>query len=135
MAQLVYPHARDAFARGEIDWPDDDFLVILTRPAYTLNPAHEFRDDVTNVLATASLSGMTIVGNGVLDADDCSVSGVTAAESVGRVLIAHDTGDAATDRLLWATDIHTDGTNILRVSDGNPIVVAWDNGPYRIFQV
>lgn len=135
MAQLVYPHARSAFARGEIDWEDDDFLVVLTSDGYALNSSHEFRDDVTNVLATESLAGMTVLDNGVCDAADCAVPGVTAGLTVARALICLDTGNAATDRLIYATDVHSDGTNIGRVSDGNPIVCAWENNPYRIFQI
>lgn len=135
MAALIYPTARDSFARGEIDWEGDAFLVVLTESAYVLNPSHEFRSSVTDVLATEDLAGMTVIGNGVCDADDVAVPGVTAAETVARVIICTDTGSSATDRLVYATDVTTDGVPISRVSDGNPVVVSWSNGPGRIFQL
>jgi len=134
MATFVYDTAYEEALDGGLDWTAGDFLVILAA-AGPLDPAAVTRDDLTGVLATASLTGMAVLAGGVADADDVSVPGVTAAETVERVFICRDTGSASTDTLIWATSVHTDSTPILRVSDGNPIVVSWSNGAGRIFQI
>lgn len=134
MATFVYDTAYEEALDGGLDWTAGDFLVILAA-AGPLDPAASVRDDIDDVLATASLTGMAVLAGGVADADDVSVPGVTAAETVERVFICRDTGSASTDTLIWATSVHTDSTPILRVSDGNPIVVSWSNGAGRIFQI
>lgn len=134
MATFVYDTAYEEALDGGLDWTAGDFLVILAG-AGPLDPAASVRDDIDDVLATASLTGMAVLAGGVADADDVSVPGVTAAETVERVFICRDTGSASTDTLIWATSVHTDSTPILRVSDGNPIVVSWSNGAGRIFQI
>lgn len=134
MTAFVYPHGRDEFAKGNIDWEGDSFLVLLLE-GYTLDTAAENRDDLTGVVASASLSGMAVVGNGVCDADDVAVSGLAAGETAEVVVICKDTGAAATDTLIYGADVHTDGTQIDRPGDGNPVNVVWSNGAGRIFQI
>lgn len=135
MAAIVFPGAREAFLTGQIDWEGDSFMVIVTDDSVTISEALVYRDDLSGVLATVALTGTASVGNGVADADDCPVPGVAAAAAVERIFIALDTGSAATDLLIYATDVHTDGTPIFRVSDGNPIVIHWANTSNRIFRI
>lgn len=133
---LVYPTARSAFLRGQINWSSggDSFGVALLDSTYTYDPAHEFRSDLTGVLATEALTGVDEIGNGVADADDVAVSGVTVGLIAERYVIYQDTGLSTTDRLVWYADTYVDGTAFYRISDGNPIVISWYNGSSRIFQ-
>lgn len=135
MAAQVAPSARSAFAKAEIDWVGDNFIVVLTAPTYTYSSAHIYQSSISGIVGFAPLSSKQVLDNGVCDAADCSVPGVDSGESVGSVLIVQDNGSPATNRIVYATNVHTDGTNILRVGDGNEIVVSWSNGPGRIFQI
>lgn len=133
--QLVFPSARSLFASAGIDWSTDAFGVGVVDSTYTYSPSHDFRNDVTGVLATAALAGMTVLADGVCDADDVSVSGVTLGDIVEGIFIYRNVGTAATDDLVWYANTNSDGTPIYRVSDGNPIAFSWSNGADRIFQI
>ena len=134
--QTLWPTARDKFAEGLIDWDGDSFLLVALDSTYTYDAAHEFRDDLTGVLGTASLVNTSIASGGACDADDTSLSGPTVGQTVRAIAICKDTGVAATDDLIYFASTQTDGTNILRVSDGvNPITFVWSNSITRIFRV
>ena len=75
--QTLWPTARDKFAEGLIDWDGDSFLLIALDSTYTYDAAHEFRDDLTGVLGTASLVNTSIASGGACDADDTSLSART----------------------------------------------------------
>lgn len=135
-APFMPPTARDAFLDGEMSWTTDDWRVVLSGPGYTPSEAHEFADEITDVQGDAPITGRSKPGNGVADADDTPVPGVPAADQVTHVIVCHGDGSSpATERIVWVTGVYTDGTPILRVSDGNDIVVVWSNAPRGIFQV
>ena len=134
--QTIWPSARSKFAEGLIDWVGDSFLLVALDSTYTFNPSHEFRDDLTGVLGTASLVNTSIASGGACDADDTSLSGPAMGDSVRAIAICRDVGTAATDDLIYFASTQTDGTNILRVSDGtNPITFVWSNSLARIFRI
>jgi hypothetical protein len=113
----------------------EDHIVVLCGDGHTLSTATVYMDELLDVLSSDEMTGEQIVGNGVCDAEDTPVSGVVAAETVTSIHIVEDTGDPSTSPIIYSSDMHTDGTPILRVSDGNAIVVSWSNGPGRILQV
>ena len=134
--QTLWPTARDKFAEGLIDWDGDSFLLIALDSSYTYNPSHEFRDDLTGVLGTASLANTSIASGGACDADDTSLTGPTVGQVVQAIAICKDTGSAATDDLIYFASSQSNGTPIYRVSDGvNPITFVWSNDLARIFRI
>ena len=132
--QSLYPSARSAFAGGLIDWSTGTFKVYSLDATYTFSPAHDTVSDLTGITGSVALTGMTILSGGVCDADDAAIP-VAAADATERVVIAVDTATPATDQLIYFTDTYVSGVPIYRVSDGNPTVVSWSNGPGRIFTV
>ena len=127
MANAIYPKAREKWALGEIDWVDDDIIVILLDlqggTGYTYDDSHEFLSDVPADarVATASLTGKTAV-NGVLDADDVTFPTVTGNQSEALV-IAKDTGSDATSPLLIYIDAADSGLPV--TPNGGDIDVKW----------
>lgn len=134
--QTLWPTARDKFAEGLIDWVGDSFLLVALDSSYTYDPAHEFRDDLTGVLGTASLASTSIASGGACDAADTSLTGPTVGQIVEAIVICKDTGSSATDDLIYIATTQSNGTPIYRVSDGvNPITFVWSNDLARIFRV
>ena len=135
MANQLYETGRSAFLRGEIDWQGDDMVVALLDGTYTRSSSDEFAADLTGVLATAPLTGCTVLADGVADADDVSVSGVSLGETVERIVIYKDTGSAATSPLIWYADENDDTTTISRAGDGSAITLVWSAAPTRVFRI
>lgn len=127
MANAIYPKAREKWALGEIDWVDDDIIVILLDlqggTGYTYDDSHEFLSDVPADarVATASLTGKTAV-NGVLDADDVTFPTVTGNQSEALVVVK-DTGSDATSPLLIYIDTADSGLPV--TPNGGDIDVKW----------
>lgn len=134
--QTVYPKARTKFLKGDIDWENDDFLAVALDATYTYSEAHDFRDDLTGVLGTASLAGMAALDNGWADATDPTITGMTPGLTVARFVIARDVGTAATDDLIWYADTYANTTALARLIGGSgSVTFAFNNGTGRIFQL
>jgi hypothetical protein len=136
MANVQYPLGRSAVLRGEVDWESDTFKVALLDNGYTWNAAHEFLTDLAGaVLAEATLTGCTVLPDGIADADDSSVSGLNAPDVATSVVIYKDTGVPGTSRLIAYLNENDDTTLINRVGDGTPVAIAWSASATRVFRI
>lgn len=136
MANFLYALGRSAFLRGEIDWESDTITVALLDSTYTADAdVDEFADDLTGVLATATLANCVVLPDGIADADDVSVAGVGIGEVVERVVFYKNTGVAATSRLIYYADENDDTTAIYREGDGGNIVLMFSNAATRCFRM
>lgn len=131
----LYPLGRSAFLRGEIDWESDTFTLALLDGSYTYDDAHEFADDLTGVVATHTLTGTTVLPDGIADADDSSVTGVALGESVERLAIYKNTGTPGTSRLIYFADENDDTTAINYEGDGSAVVLIWSTSATRVFRI
>lgn len=136
--QTVYPIARNKFLTGDIAWGagGDSFYAIACDSSYTYSPAHAVVDDViASMLGSQALTGVAATG-GVASAADVTITGLTPGASVRSFIIARDTGDTATDDLIWFANTHSDLIPINRVVDGSgSVTFAFMSGPDRIFQL
>lgn len=134
MSNTMYPSARTAFLTGSLDWVGQSFSVAaLDHAGY--NPSNENLDDLAGVLATAAITGRVALVNGVADADDLTISGVSALDTVRALVIYRDTGTASTSTLVAWIDETADSTPLERPSDGSPIPIVWSNTPERVFRL
>ena len=76
------------------------------------------------------MAGRTCEG-GVADADDISFPTYTGAPATALILV-RDGGTALQSKLIAYLDTLA---GLPYVPDGNPILVAWDDGPNRIFSM
>ena len=86
MANAVYPSWLDALLAATVG---HTLKAAILGPAYTYSSAHTAPSDLTDVLGTGTLSGVTSSG-GVLDADDTLVTGASA-ELMTSVVVYDDT--------------------------------------------
>lgn len=117
MASAIYPAFKDLLLNdglsGDITGLNIKCALIDTG-TYTYSASHDFRDDLTGVVATSgNLTGIT-VSNGTLDASDVTITGVSGA-TVEAVVFYIDTGVAETSPLISFIDgltLTPDGGNV-----------------------
>lgn len=136
MANDLYPSARQAFLTADIDWMSDDIRVVLVDGTYTYSTAHDMLDDVgagTRVATSSSLTGKSAT-NGVADADDVTLTGVSGDDIEGVIVYQH-TGVESTSRLIAFYDLLASGVEIDYTPDGSDARVRWSNGTTKMFMI
>jgi hypothetical protein len=125
MANVWYPKAKEALLKGDIAMDTDDIRVILVDAAdYTYSAAHEFLSSVpggARVGVSPALASKTFT-NGLFDAADTTMTGVSGDQSENLIAYQH-TGSDATARLIlfWDTSI---GNSPITPNGGN-IDITW----------
>lgn len=133
MSNAVYPKALDAFLAGSVDFVTDTIKVQLLDSTYTYSAAHDFLDDITGTVGTATaLSGKSTV-NGEAFASDTTIPAVPSGSTVTALVVYQDTGTAGTSQLLAFIDTKADTTAISVVTNDEDIIVAWPSS--RVFKI
>ena len=110
---------------------DPIYAILLDTRIYTVSAAHSSLADIdvgAFLVSSVVMTGRTGT-NGVADADDLTFSSYTGAPATALILVK-DGGTALQSKLIAYLDTLA---GLPYVPDGNPIRVAWDNGPARIF--
>lgn len=133
MSNVLYPKARQAFLTGDLSWTDDTVKAALVDTAgYAYSSTHEFLADLgTSIVATSAALSTKTATDGVADADDLQLAGVTGP-TVEAVVLYADTGNAATSRLIAYIDT---ATGLPVTPNGGNVNVIWDNASNRIFKL
>lgn len=123
MASAIYPKAKEALLKADIDLENDTIRAVLVDTGtYTYNSAHDFYNDLSGVVGSESgaFASKTFT-NGVFDAADITFTAVTG-NTVEAIVIFKDTGNATTDALIAYIDT---GTGLPVTPNGGDISVAW----------
>jgi hypothetical protein len=132
MASVVYPKAKEAFLKGDLDLDLDVRIILIDTADYTYNAAHDFLSDVdagARVATSGALTGKTFT-NGVFDADDVVLSSVTGDASEAVIVYRH-TGTESTSNLVAYVDSAASGLPV--TPNGSNITIAFDTGANKIF--
>jgi hypothetical protein len=124
MASAVYPKAKEAFLKADIDLENDVIrAVLIDTGTYTYNASHNAYDDLSGVVGTESgaLASKTFT-NGTFDAADITFTGVTG-NTVEAIVLFKDTGTPANDLLIAYIDSATSGLPL--TPNGGDVVVSW----------
>lgn len=121
--------------QGTLSWSGNIKVVLLDTTLYTVDIAnHDFLDDIpvgARVSTSPNLTGVTVLTDGVMDADDVTFSSVTGA-TIQALVAYHDTGTAATSELFFYFDTIS-GFPI--VPAGTNVVLTWSNSSSAIWQL
>jgi hypothetical protein len=102
-------------------------VVLVDLADYTYSAAHEFLSDVASggrVATSGNLATKTVsASDGTFDADDVTLSAVTGDQSEA-LIIYHDTGSAATSRLIAFIDTGVTGLPV--TPNGGDITITWN---------
>lgn len=125
MASAVYPKAKEAFLKADIDLENDDIRVILIDAAdYTYSSAHDFLDDVAagaRVGTSSALASKTFT-NGVFDAADKTITAATGDVSEALIVYKH-TGTEGTSNLIAYID---SGSGLPFTPNGGDLTITWN---------
>lgn len=128
MADLIYNSFRTSRLDGSApDLTGDTIKVMLVTSGYTPLATHEFRSSVTNEVVGAgytaggaTLASKTLTGTTTVTFDAADVNWIGTITARGAVLY-HDTGNAATDRLITYIDFGSDQISV----NGN-FTIQWN---------
>jgi hypothetical protein len=104
MASAIYPKFKEALLKGDVDLDTADLRVVLVSSSYTYNAAHDFHDDLTNILATSASFAASSLTNGALDFADVTISGLDTGETAAAYVLYVWTGSSATSQLVAFKD-------------------------------
>lgn len=133
MANALYDKGREKFLTGAINASADTLKCALIKDTYAPTLASdEFYSTLSaHVVGTPQpLASKTVTG-GVLDAADVTFLAVPTA-AVKFCAIYKDTGTAATSPLIALFDT---AAGLPVSTNGGDIIIAWDNGPNKIFKL
>lgn len=125
MASVVYPKAKEAFLKADIDLENDTIrAVLIDTGTYTYNSAHDFYNDLSGVVGSESGTfGSKTFTNGTFDAADITFTAVTGS-TVEAIVIFKDTGSTSTDALIAYIDSASSGLPV--TPNGGDITVSWN---------
>jgi len=136
MANQMYPLARQKFADGLLAWTTADWRVSLQLNTHVYDDTDEFFSDVSadSVDVSPNLASKTNVF-GVCDAADVTLPTVTAASTVGSLIVYQWTGSAATSPVVIFYDSKASAEMINFLTDGGDVLIRWSNGPTKMFRL
>lgn len=98
---------------------------VLVSSTYTYSTAHDFFDDVSGVLSTATLASKT-TSSGAFDAADFTFTAVTGGSTGVALIFYIDTGTPSTSKLIAYFD--TSVTNLPVTTNGGDITITLNAG-------
>ncbi|MCJ7976454.1 MULTISPECIES: hypothetical protein [Aeromonas] len=133
MANALYDKGREKFLTGAINASADTLKCALLKSTYSPTLASdEFYSGISaHVVGTPQTLTSKTVAAGVLDAADVTFTAVPTA-NVNYCAIYKDTGTAATSPLIALFDT---AAGLPVSTNGGDIIIAWDNGPNKIFKL
>lgn len=123
MASAMYPSAKKLFLDGDLDLLTHDIKVVAVSSSYTYNSAHDFRDDLTGVIATSANLASKTTTAGTFDAADLTPAFTSVTTNINALVIYRDTGVAATSPLIAYID---SGTGLPLTQDGGNVNTTWN---------
>lgn len=136
MANALFNKAREAYLAGDLAWDTDNYKVVLVDHGVD-TPVPATDQFLADIGATARIATSTTnlanktVTDGVADADNITITGVTGA-SVESIVIYQDTGNAATSRLTAFIDT---ATGLPFTPSGGDVTIQWSDDANRIFKL
>jgi hypothetical protein len=123
MANALYPIGKKGLLDADIDMLVDDIKVVAVSSTYTYSTAHDFRNDLTGVIATSANLGSKTTTGGVFDAADLAPAFTSVATNINAYVIFKDTGDTATSPLIAYIDT---GSGLPLTQDGGNVNITWN---------
>lgn len=126
MASAVYPKGIITIMSGGINLASLNInAYLLDTAVYTYSAAHQYRSDLSGVVATATgnLASKTIgtVGTGVFDAADATVTAATGTHAEAVAVCVNRGGASSADDLLSYNELSSPVT-----PNGGDITVQWN---------
>jgi hypothetical protein len=145
MANALYDHGRNAFARGLVSWRQSGGstirVTLVDLADYTPNlSTHQYMNtDTVPAAARIATQQLTLLDPtaGICDGNDVTFPSVSGDQAEALIIWLDgggggNTASGTTDLLLAIIDT---ATGLPVTPNGGDINVAWDNGTNRIFKL
>lgn len=136
MANFVYTQCKKAILKGEIDFINDSFKVLVLSSAYTPNQnTDEFVANIPSnaILARSNEITNKVVSNNTFDAADISISDYSGT-AFNALAIYKDTGNDNTSNLIFYINT-ANGLPFAGVNAETDITIQWSNDSGKILSL
>lgn len=115
-----------------INLATSDLKIAGSTSSYVRSSAHDFLDDVTNIVATSANLGSKTTTAGVLDAADVSMGSPAGPSVITQFTLYKDTGSAATSNIIYWWNEDASAAAIAITCNGEEITIAFNaSGIFR----
>ena len=122
--KLLNPGTLGTTSGTAVDLSDDTIKVaLIDTGTYTYSSAQEYYSDLTGIVAISNALASKTVTNGVFDAADLTLTGVTGVSVEGYV-IYKDTGTSSTSPLIAFFDTAAGGLPF--TPNGGNLLIQWN---------
>ena len=131
----LYPKFKESLMKKEIDLLTDDIkLSLIDTGEYTYSAADQFFNDIPSAAIIGTSGNLTSksVTDGVFDAADVTISGLTGAPTIEAVLLWLDSGTPSTSRLIGFID---QGSGLPINAGAVAVSIVFDNSSDKIFKL
>lgn len=100
--------------------------------SYVYSSAHDFHNDLTNIIATSGNLGTKTTTAGVFDSADVSMGSPAGGSTITQFWVYRDSGTSATSELVYYFDEDSTGAAISIATDGTEkTVIVNGSGWFR----
>jgi hypothetical protein len=127
----VYPSAKDALLRGQLDLLVDTLKVRMLGD-YVYDPADVFHSDLTNVIGSAVQVTVASVADGLAIANDITFPNVVSGTTVKGLAVYRDAVTPESSPLIAYLDRRADSTLLGVIPNGADITFTFTNYLIRL---
>lgn len=133
MTKAFAPTYSAALLDNGYDLISGNVKIALTSASYTYSAAHDFHNDLTNIITTSGNLANKTNTSGWFDFDDISLGSPAGGSTGTQCWVFLDTGTSATSPLVYYFDEDSAGSPLSIVTDGTAInLVVPSGGLFRV---
>lgn len=122
---LAPTYAASLLTSAAPDLSSVNLKVVGCSASYAYSSAHDFLNDVTNIVQTSgNLASKTTTG-GVFDAADLVLGSPAGGSTITQFWLYYDTGTSSTSPLIYYWNEDAAGSPISVATDGTAITIVW----------
>lgn len=122
------------FLSGSINLTSDTIKISGLSSAYVYSDTHEYYTSLAGILFTETVTGKSVT-DGIFDAADLTITGVSPGSTLTSLVIWKDTGSGATSPLIYYADTLSTGSAISLPLTGAQIIITWPEEVSKIFRI
>lgn len=133
MTKAFAPTYSAALLDNGVDLISGNVKIALLSASYTYDPAHDFHNDLTNIITTSGNLGSKTNTDGWFDFADISLGSPAGGSTGTQCWVFRDSGTSATSELVYYFDETSSGGAISIATDGTAInFVVPSGGLFRV---
>ncbi len=124
MTKAFAPSYKAAILDNGIDLISGNVKVCALSASYTYSSAHDFHNDLTNIIATSGNLASKTNTAGVFDSADISLGSPAGGSTITQVWLWRDSGSSATSELVYYFNEDSSGSPLSIATDGTEKIIT-----------